>query len=234
MARQKQTPRKRTGPKGVPRHQLAPRSDQASSSRSPPQQEVDRLSAELTEVMRERMYNVMEIGKLKAQLAKEKQATENCEAMLSRMVEERNAAIAREEEARSTHRHELTRMNAKLGKVKYLKDLYVKMAATVTAQRDVAWQREDQLQLEKLELAYHLDTVNDLAMQYRDIAFDLYHQLHPPPGEGEMDTDGELADDGEPDPGLSDEEESDPDDHNPGGNQDDGNDDPGYSSGHTD
>ena len=71
------------------------------------------MSAELTEVMRERMYNVMEIGELKAQLAKEKQATENCEAMLSRMVEERNAAIAREEEARSAHRHELTRMKAK-------------------------------------------------------------------------------------------------------------------------
>ena len=71
-------------------------------------------------------------------------------------------------------------------------------------------------------------------MQYRDIAFDLYHQLYPPPGEGEMDTDGELADDGEPDQGLSDEEESDPDDNNPGGNQDDGNDDPGYSSSHTD
>jgi len=166
--------------------------------------------------MRERMYNVMEIGELKAQLAKEKQATENCEAMLSRMVEERNAAIAREEEARSAHRHELTRMNAKLGKAKYLKDLYVKMTATVTAQRDVAWQWEDQLQLEKLELAHHLDTVNDLAMQYHDVAFDLYHQLHPPPGEGELDTDGELADDGEPDQGLSDEEESDPDDNNPG------------------
>ena len=40
------------------------------------------------------MYNIMEIGKLKVQLAKEKQATENCEAMLSRMVEERNAAVA--------------------------------------------------------------------------------------------------------------------------------------------
>jgi len=64
-------------------------------------------------------------------------------------------------------------MKAKLDKTKYLKDLYVKMMATVTAQRDVAWQREDQLQLEKLELAHHLDTVNDLAMQYRDVAFDL-------------------------------------------------------------
>jgi hypothetical protein len=125
-------------------------------------------------------------------------------------------------------------MKAKLDKTKYLKDLYVKMTATVTAQRDVAWQWEDQLQLEKLELAHHLDTVNDLAMQYRDIAFDLYHQLHPPPGEGEMDTDGELADDGEPDQGLSDEEESDSGDDNPRGDHDDGDDDPGYSSGHTD
>jgi len=85
------------------------------------------------------MYNVMEIGELKAQLAKQTQATENCEAMLSGMVEERNADIAREEEARSPHRHVLTRMKAKLDKTKYLKDLYVKMAATITTQRDVAW-----------------------------------------------------------------------------------------------
>jgi hypothetical protein len=89
------------------------------------------------------------------------------------MVEERNAAIAREEEAKSTHMHELT-MKAKLTKSKYTENLYMKMAATVTAQRDVAWQREDQLQLEKLELAHHLDTVSNMAMQYRDIAFDLY------------------------------------------------------------
>ena len=192
------------------------------------------MSAELTKVTRERMYNVMEIGELKAQLAKQTQATENCKAMLSRMVEERNAAIVREEEARSAHWHELTRMKAKLDKTKYLKDLYVKMAATVTAQRDITWQREDQLQLEKLDLAHHLDTVNNLAMQYCDIAFDLYHQLHPPPGEGEMDTDGELADDGEPDQNLSDEEESDSGDDNPGGNHGDDNDDPGYGSDHTD
>ena len=176
----------------------------------------------------------MEIGELKAQLTKQKQAIENCEAMLSRMVEERNAAIAREEDARSAHMHELTRMKAKLDKTKYLKDLYVKMAATATAQGDVTWQREDQLQLEKLELAHHLDTVNDLAMQYRDIAFDLYHQLHQPPSEGEMDTDGELADDGEPDQEPSNEEESDSDDDNPGGDHGDDNDDLGYGSDHTD
>jgi len=177
---------------------------------------MERLSAELAEVTRERMYNVIEIGEIKAQLANQRQATENCEAMLSRMVEERNAAIAREEEAKSTHMHELTRMKAKSTESKYTENLYMKMAATATTQRDVAWQREDQLQLEKLELPHHLDTVSDMAMQYRDIAFDLYHQLHPPPGEGEMDTDGELADDGERDQEPSDEEESDSGDDNPG------------------
>jgi hypothetical protein len=78
------------------------------------------------------MLNVMEIGELKAQLTNKKQATENCEAMLTRLVEERNAAIAWEEEARSTHMHELTRMESKLTKSKYTKNLYKKMAANVT------------------------------------------------------------------------------------------------------
>jgi len=149
------------------------------------------------------------------------------------MVEERNAAIAREEEAKSAHMHELTRMKAKLTKSKYTKELYVKMAATIMAQRDVAWQREDQMQLEKLEMALHLDTVNDMAMQYHDIAFSLYHQLHPPPGEGEMDIDGELADDGVPDQEPSDEEESDSSDDNSGDDHGDNKDDPGYDSDHT-
>ena len=165
MGRWKQTPRKRTGPKGVPRHQLALRNDQASSSRSQSQQEMERLSAELVEVTRERMYNVMEIGELEAQLTNQRQATENCEVMLTHMVEERNAAIAREEEAKSTYMDKLTWMKAKLTKSKYTENLYKKMAATVTAQRDVAWQRADQMQLEKLELAHHLDTVSDMAMQ---------------------------------------------------------------------
>ena len=85
---------------------VGPKKDQASSSCSPSQQEMERLSAELAEVTRERMYNVIEIGELKAQLTNQRQATENREAMLTRMVEERNAAIAREEEAKSTYMHE--------------------------------------------------------------------------------------------------------------------------------
>jgi len=117
--------------------------------------------------------------------------------------------------------HELTLMNSKLTKSKYTENLYKKMAATVTAKRDVAWQWEDQLQLEKLELAHHLDTASDMAMQYRDNAFDLYHQLDPPLGEGEMDTDGELADGGEPDQDPSIEEEPDSGDDNPGDNHGD-------------
>jgi hypothetical protein len=195
---------------------------------------IERLSAELTEVTRERMFNVMEIGEFKAQLTNKKQAMENCEAMLTHMVEEHNAAVAWEEEARSTHMHELTRMKAKLSKSKYTKNFYKKMAATVAAQRDVTWQREDQLQLEKLELAHHLDTVSDMAMQHRDIAFDLYHQLHPPPGEWEMDTDGELADGGEPNQDPSSEEEPDSGDNNLGDDHGDNDDDPGYGSDHTD
>ena len=49
MARTKMTPRKSTGPKGVPRHQLAPRNDGASSSssRPDPQAEIQRISIEL-------------------------------------------------------------------------------------------------------------------------------------------------------------------------------------------
>jgi hypothetical protein len=49
------TPRKRTGPQGVPRHQLAPRGDGASSSRNPnpePYAEVARLTAEIEQLKR--------------------------------------------------------------------------------------------------------------------------------------------------------------------------------------
>jgi len=234
MGRLKQTPRKRVGPKGVPYHQLAPRSEQASSSHSHLQHEIEKLSVELDEVTREIMLNVMDINKFQTQLANQKQATKNCEAMLTRMVDEHNAAVAREEEARSKHVHELTRAKAKLSKSKYTEGLYKKMAATITAQRDVVWQREDQLQLEKLELAHQMAAVNDMAMQYRDIVFDLYHQLHPSLGEGEMDTDGQLADGGEPDQDPSSEEEQDSSDDNPGDDHGDNDDDPGYGSDHID
>ena len=49
MARTKVTPHKFVGPKGVPHHQLAPRSDGASSSNSrpDPQAEIQRLTVEL-------------------------------------------------------------------------------------------------------------------------------------------------------------------------------------------
>ena len=64
MGRLKQTPHKRVGPKGVRRHQQAPRSVQASSSHSHLQEEIEKLSTELGEATRDRMLNVMQIGKL--------------------------------------------------------------------------------------------------------------------------------------------------------------------------
>jgi hypothetical protein len=55
MARVKTTPRKRAGPQGVSRHQLALRGDGASSSRNPnpySQAEVVRLTAEIERLKR--------------------------------------------------------------------------------------------------------------------------------------------------------------------------------------
>ena len=56
MARTKGMPHKSAGPKGVPRHQLAPRNDGASSSssRPDPQAEIQRLSVELAQATRDR------------------------------------------------------------------------------------------------------------------------------------------------------------------------------------
>ena len=54
MTRAKTMPRKSTGPIGVPRHQLAPRNDGASSSSSRPdlQAEIQRISTELAQIGR--------------------------------------------------------------------------------------------------------------------------------------------------------------------------------------
>jgi hypothetical protein len=68
MARTKLTPHKMTVPKGVPRHQLAPRNDGASSSRSNPQAEVERLNAKLARATRDQSLDSIRIGKLKGQL----------------------------------------------------------------------------------------------------------------------------------------------------------------------
>ena len=70
MARAKMTPRKSTGPKGVPRHQLAPRNDSASScsSRPDPHVEIQRISVELAQATRDRALDVIQIGELQGQL----------------------------------------------------------------------------------------------------------------------------------------------------------------------
>ena len=66
MACTKMTPRKSTGPKGVPRHQLAPRNDGASSSssRPDPQVEIQRISTELAQATRDRALDAIQVGEL--------------------------------------------------------------------------------------------------------------------------------------------------------------------------
>ena len=94
MACTKVTPCKSVGRKGVPRHQLAPRSDGASSSsfRPDPQAEVHRLSAELAQATRDRALDAIQVGELQDQLRRLIVAHQNCEHMLVRMVEGRNEA----------------------------------------------------------------------------------------------------------------------------------------------
>ena len=108
MARTKVTPRKSVGPKGVPRHQFAPRNDDASSSssRPDPQAEIQRISIELAQATRDRALDVIQVGELQDQLRRLTTAHRNCECMLVRMVDGRNEAWHRENVARA-RTHEL-------------------------------------------------------------------------------------------------------------------------------
>ena len=64
MARTKVTPHKSVGPKGVPRHQLAPRNDGASSSssRPDPQAKIQMISIELAQATRDRALDAIQVG----------------------------------------------------------------------------------------------------------------------------------------------------------------------------
>ena len=108
MACTKVTPHKSVGPKGVPRHQLAPRSAGASSSslRPDPQAEVQWLIAELAKATRDRALVAIQVGELQDQLRCLTTAHKNCERMLVHMVEGRNEAWHREDVARA-RAHEL-------------------------------------------------------------------------------------------------------------------------------
>ena len=66
MAHAKMTPRKSTGPKGVPHHQLAPRNDGASSSsaRPDPQAEIQRIYVELAQATRDRALDAIQVREL--------------------------------------------------------------------------------------------------------------------------------------------------------------------------
>ena len=100
MTHTKMTPRKSTRPKGVPRHQLAPRNDGASSSssRPDPQEEIQRISAELAQATRDRAMDAIQVGRLQEQLRRLTTAHRNCENLLIHMVDGRNEARARTHE----------------------------------------------------------------------------------------------------------------------------------------
>jgi hypothetical protein len=74
-----------TGPKGVPRHQLDLRNNDASSSHSNPQAEIERLNAELARATRDRALDVICIGKLKGQLKQSEVVHQYYEQMIDNM-----------------------------------------------------------------------------------------------------------------------------------------------------
>jgi hypothetical protein len=102
MAHTKLTPRKSTGPKGVPHRQLAPMDEGASSSRSRPdhQTEIERLSAKLAQATRDRVNDAIQVGELQSQLRRLTGAHLSCERMMGHLVVERNEASHREDVAR--------------------------------------------------------------------------------------------------------------------------------------
>jgi hypothetical protein len=72
MARTKTTPRKSTGPQGVPRHQLASRHEGSNSGSNNPigdlEARVDRLRSELRHGCRERARDSRHIAELSAEV----------------------------------------------------------------------------------------------------------------------------------------------------------------------
>jgi hypothetical protein len=99
MARTRQTARKKSGPKGVPRHQLAPKNDEASCSNPKPSRkaEIRRLEAELIQASRDRCQDAIQIGELQKQAEKGNRALASCERCLVKVVTDRNDAWEREE-----------------------------------------------------------------------------------------------------------------------------------------
>jgi hypothetical protein len=72
MTRTKTTQRKATGPRGVPRHQLAPRHEGSSSGSNDPigdlEVRVERLTSELCHVNRERARDSRRVAELSAEV----------------------------------------------------------------------------------------------------------------------------------------------------------------------
>ena len=175
MARTKQTPRKKTGPKGVPRHHLAAKNDaevspnktkgmnEGSSIEDRQKVEIASLSEEIRELDRFRAQDARQMGYLQLKLEK----SQECQEQYRRMLD------------------------------------------SVTNQRDAAWQRENELQWRNYELMHAIQDADEMSMQYRDMAYDLFFQLHPPPDNAEDESGLDY------DSGAQSEEEEDPEEVEP-------------------
>ena len=177
MVHLKQTPRKRTGPKGVPCHRLVAKDDaEASTSKT--------KGLEKGSSLEERQQ--VEI----ASLGKEINELDQCRVQDARNMEA---------------------LKLKLEKSQECQKLYRKMLETVTNQRDAAWLRENDLQWRNEELSHAIQDADEMAMQYRDMAYELFFQLHPPPENEEDESGIEYEGDDKPDEmSEAGEEEEDP------------------------
>ncbi len=117
MARTKTTPKKKTGPKGVPRHQLAPRDDGAGPNRTrgdvasssrprpDPQEEIQRLTRELAQATRTVAECHFQIGDLQGELERRTLDYEDCYRLLVERTLERNAVM--DQHAQVVHDNQL-------------------------------------------------------------------------------------------------------------------------------
>ena len=105
MARTKQTARKMTGPKGVPRHQLAPRDGEASSSRRPRRSRKE-LKEEIEQLKAERSRLIADLAKARQEYQPVAETVEHLRHNIVQLIKQRDATWARENATRA-RLHEL-------------------------------------------------------------------------------------------------------------------------------
>ena len=160
MARTKQTARKRAGPKGVPRGRLAGRRSEYLAQFTGPQGRATSSQPpvqDTPDAWRERKE--VEIRALSQE-------------------------VRDLDEARKRDRRRIRKLKKKLSDSEECKELWRSMLDKVYDQRDAAWDRERNLRTQNQQLSYALAAADQLADQYRDATYTLYHQLYPPQAPG--------------------------------------------------